>query len=231
MMDVIEAAEPAFRGRVYSTDEGVAEALRMIAEGASLPVVLSDTLDNPGAGANSDTTGMLRALLAAGAPGTIGNIFDIAAAHAAGGGTTFRLDLGGRSQPGDTPYLGDLVIESLSGGRFVAPGPFYDGCLMQIGPSACLQIGDVRLAVTSAKAQMADRAMFRNLGITPEAKKILVVKSSNHFRADFQPHTHAVLVCAGSRPMAVTPTDLPWRRLRPGLRIEAMGQPFAGENT
>ena len=234
MMDAVEAAEPAFRGRVYAPDEGVAEALRMIAEGASLPVVLSDTQDNPGAGANSDTTGMLRALLAAGAPGAIGNVFDpaaAAAAHAAGTGATVRLALGGRSQPGDTPYLGDFTVEALSDGTFVAPGPFYGGRTMQMGPSACLRIGDVRLAVTSAKAQMADRAMFRNLGIVPEEEKILVVKSSNHFRADFQPHAHAVLVCAAPGPMAVTPADLPWRRLRPGLRIEAMGQPFAGETT
>ncbi len=231
MMDAVEAAEPEFRGRVYTPEEGIAEALRL-ARGAGRPVVLSDTQDNPGAGANSDTTGMLRALLAAGAPGAIGNLFDPASArivHQAGQGATVRLALGGRSQPGDAPYQGEFTVESLSDGVFPCPGPFYGGRVMQMGPSAALRIGAVRIALTSAKAQMADREMFRALGIPPEDERILVVKSSNHFRADFQPIAAAVLVCAAPGPMAVNPATLPWRRLRPGLRLEPLGRAFTGE--
>jgi len=233
MMAAVEAAEPQFTGRVWTPDEGVAEALRL-AQDATLPVVLSDTQDNPGAGANSDTTGMIRALLKARAPGAVGNFFDpaaAAAAHAAGVGATVRLALGGRSQPGDSPLEGDFTIERLTDGVFPAPGPFYGGRVLQMGPSAALRIGDVRIALTSAKAQMADREQFRSLGIVPEGEKILVVKSSNHFRADFQPHAHAVLVCAAPGPMAVSPAQLPWTRLRPGIRLEAMGQPFTGGQT
>lgn len=230
MMDAVVAAEPQFTGRVYAPDEGVIEALRL-ARGASLPVVLSDTQDNPGAGANSDTTGMIRAMLAVGAPGAVGNFFDPAAAraaHAAGEGARVRLALGGRSQPGDSPLEAEFTVERLTDGVFPAPGPFYGGRVLQMGPSAALRLGDVRIALTSAKAQMADREQFRSLGITPEAEKILVVKSSNHFRADFQPHASAVLVCAAPGPMAVSPALLPWSRLRPGIRLEAMGQPFTG---
>ena len=174
MMDVVEAAEPNFRGRVFTPEEGVAEALRL-ARDAVRPVVLSDTQDNPGAGANSDTTGMLRALLAGGAPGALGNLFDPAsarAAHQAGVGASLRLALGGRSQPGDTPFEGEFTVESLSDGVFVCPGPYYGGRMMQMGPSAGLRIGDVRIALTSAKAQMADREMFRHHGIHPEDEKI-----------------------------------------------------------
>ena len=231
MMDVVEAAEPNFRGRVFTPEEGVAEALRL-ARDAVRPVVLSDTQDNPGAGANSDTTGMLRALLAGGAPGALGNLFDPAsarAAHQAGVGASLRLSLGGRSQPGDTPFEGEFTVESLSDGVFVCPGPYYGGRMMQMGPSAGLRIGDVRIALTSAKAQMADREMFRHHGIHPEDEKIVVVKSSNHFRADFQPIAETVLVCAAPGPMAVNPATLPWRRLRPGLRLEPLGTPFKGE--
>ena len=231
MMDAVEAAEPDFRGRVYAPAEGVAEALRM-ARGAEKPVVLSDTQDNPGAGANSDTTGMLRALLNARAPGAIGNLFDPAAAriaHQAGTGATVRLALGGRSQPGDAPFEGEFTVEILSDGVFACPGPFYGGRVMQMGPSAGLRIGDLRIALTSAKAQMADREMFRALGIHPEGERIVVVKSSNHFRADFQPIAAAVLVCAAPGPMAVNPATLPWRRLRPGLRLEPLGAAFQGE--
>ena len=228
LMDAVEAAEPDFCGKVYSPEEGVAEALRL-SPGADRPVILADTQDNPGAGANSDTTGMIRALLGAGAPGAVGNFFDPAAAsaaHAAGTGATLRLALGGTSMPGDSPLVADFTVETLTDGTFTAPGPYYGGRVLRMGLSACLRLGDVRIAVTSAKAQMADREQFRTLGIAPEAERILVVKSSNHFRADFQPHARAILVCAAPGPMAVSPALLPWTRLRPGLRIEALGQPF-----
>lgn len=231
MMDAVIAAEPAFRGRVWQPAEGVAEALRLTAANPGRPVVLSDTQDNPGAGANSDTTGLIRALLDARAPGAVGNFFDPAAAtaaHAAGVGAKVRLSLGGRSQPGDTPLEAEFTVEKLTDGIFPAPGPFYGGRVLRMGPSAALRVGDVRIAVTSAKAQMADREQFRTLGIVPEDQRILVVKSSNHFRADFQPIAQAVLVVESPGPMAVSPATLPWTRLRKGLRLEALGQPFGG---
>jgi len=43
--------------------------------------------------------------------------------------------------------------------------------------------------------------------------RIVVVKSSNHFRADFQPHACQVLVAKAAGPMAADPADLPWTRL------------------
>lgn len=229
MMDAVETAEPDFNGPVWSAAEGVAEAMRLAAS-ATRPVVLSDTQDNPGAGANSDTTGMLRAMLEAGVPGAIGNLFDPAAAiiaHQAGEGAVVELALGGHSGvPGDSPLRAEYRVEKLSDGVFTAPGPYYGGRMMEMGPSACLRIGDIRIALTSAKAQMADRAMFSSLGIIPEREKILVVKSSNHFRADFTPIAEDILVCQSPGPMAVNPATLPWRRLRRGLRLSPMGAPF-----
>ena len=58
---------------------------------------------------------------------------------------------------------------------------------MDMGPSACLRIGDVRVVVSSHKAQLADQAMYRYVGIEPTEQAILVNKSSVHFRADFEP--------------------------------------------
>jgi len=54
-----------------------------------------------------------------------------------------------------------------------------------------------------------------------------VVKSSVHFRADFQPIAHEVLVAKAPGPMQADPADLPWTRLQPGIRVRPLGQPFA----
>lgn len=227
----VMASEAAFKGRVFSPEDGVAEAMRL-AGTATKPVVISDTQDNPGAGGDSDTMGMAHALVQGGAArAAIGVIVDpaaAAAAHAAGEGATISLSLGAKSGiPGDRPLTGAFLVETLSDGCFVAPGPFYGGSRMNLGPSACLRIGDVRIVVGSRKAQMADQAMYRQVGIEPTEQAILVNKSSVHFRADFEPIAETILVCAAPGPMPVDPAALPWRRLRPGLRTSPLGQPFA----
>ncbi|QDA36436.1 M81 family metallopeptidase (plasmid) [Paracoccus liaowanqingii] len=228
--EALRQAEPAFNGRSYGPEAGVAEAQRLAAS-ARRPVVLVDTQDNPGAGGNSDTTGMLRALIDAEAQAAaIGLICDpeaAAAAHAAGTGATITLPLGGRSNiPGDAPLTATFTVEALSDGRCHATGPYYGGAHLRLGPSACLRIGGVRVAVASEKAQMADRQMFRFLGIVPEDQAILVVKSSNHFRADFTPIAQAILTCTAPGPMPISPASLPFRHLAPGLRLEPGGAPF-----
>ena len=229
LMDAVIAAEADFAGKVWTPEEGVAEAMRL-AEGATRPVIISDTQDNPGAGADSDTTGMIKALVAAGAKAAIGNVFDpesAAAAHAAGEGATVRLSLGSKSNwPGDAPLDAEFVVEKLSDGTFPAKGPYYLGRMMNMGPSARLRIGDVRIVVVSAKAQMADREMFRQVGIDPEDEALLVVKSSVHFRADFAPIAETILVCAAPGPMAVDPATLPWTKLRAGVRPGPFAPPF-----
>jgi microcystin degradation protein MlrC len=93
---------------------------------------------------------------------------------------------------------------------------------------ARLAIDDLRILVSSRKQQAADQAMFRHLGIEPAAMKILALKSSVHFRADFQPIAEAVLVAAADGPNPVDHRKLAYRRLRPGLRLMPMGPAFGG---
>ena len=215
-----------------SPDAAVAEAIRLSAT-AQKPVVIADTQDNPGAGADSNTTGMLRALLDNGAQdAALGLIWDpeaAAQAHAAGVGATLELALGGRSgTPGDAPFIGTFEVVALSDGRCRYDGPMMHGMQVELGPVACLKIGGVRIAVSSTKAQMLDRNLYRVAGIVPEQMKILVNKSSVHFRADFQPIAHTVLVAKAPGPMTADPADLPWKRLARGIRIRPMGKSFGG---
>jgi microcystin degradation protein MlrC len=60
--------------------------------------------------------------------------------------------------------------------------------------------------------------MLRLQGVVPELMKIIVVKSSNHFRADFSTVASHVLVAKAAGPMAADPADLPWRTLPASLR-------------
>ncbi|KQP12626.1 M81 family metallopeptidase [Pseudorhodoferax sp. Leaf267] len=211
--------------------DAVAQAL-VLAAHAERPVVLADTQDNPGAGGDSNTTGLLHALLQQGAgkrhPGRValGLMFDEAAAaraHAAGIGATLELALGTAvptftGQPSDPPVQGRYTVRALADGRVTLKGAMMTGVALTLGPSALLEIEGVLVAVVSGKMQLLDRELLAMLGVRAEAMKIIVVKSSNHFRADFTPIASRILVAKAAGPMAADPGDLPWKHLNPGVR-------------
>ncbi|MBY4213641.1 M81 family metallopeptidase [Rhodococcus fascians] len=189
------------------------------------PVVIADTQDNPGAGGSSRTTGMLKALLGAARldSAALGLIHDAAAAaraHEVGPGNTVELILGGEPQvAGDEGVPGSWLVESTSDGRCRIDGPMLRGTLVDLGPSACLRLGHVRVAVTTHRAQMMDRNMFRMVGIEPSEHQAIVVKSSVHFRGDFDAIASAIIVAKAPGLVAADPSDLSWTKLPPSMSL------------
>jgi microcystin degradation protein MlrC len=211
-------------------DEAVLRAMAL-AESALRPIIIADTQDNPGAGGDSNTTGMLKALLRHGAHNAaIGLLYDPAAvqsAIAAGLGSFIEISLGGQSGvPGDSPLHGRFEVMHLSNGRCRFAGPMMNGMEVDVGAVACLKIGDVKIAVSSSKCQMLDRNLYRMAGIEPEQMSVLVNKSSVHFRADFEPIAEHILVAKAPGPMTADPADIPWKRLREGIRLKPNGPSF-----
>ena len=49
----------------------------------------------------------------------------------------------------------------------------------------------MHVVLSSRKQQCADHATLRHVGLEPRSQKILALKSSVHFRADFQPIVEA----------------------------------------
>ena len=224
------AAEAAFRTEFLAPRDAIARA-RDIARTATRPVILADTQDNPGAGGNGDTTGVLAELIAQDVPrALLGLLIDAPAAaqaHEAGLGATIEVSLGARSGlAGHVPVEGRFTVEALSDGAFLCTGPFYGGARMTLGPMAALRRGGVLVVVASRKVQAADQEMFRHLGIDPARFGIVALKSSVHFRAHFQPIAEAVLVVAAPGPMAADPAALAWRRLPAGMRLGPQGPAF-----
>ena len=229
----LRVSEPTqWRVQILPAREAVTQALALAAD-ANQPVVIADTQDNPGAGGDSNTTGMLRALIAQGAgrrfPGQValGMMFDAAAgraAMAAGIGAEIELALGTAvptfsGQLSDAPVCGRFKVRALSDGRVTLKGPMMRGLSVNLGPSACLEIDGILIAVVSGKKQLLDRELLRMVGIQAEQMRLIVVKSSNHFRADFTPIASQVLVAKAAGPMAADPADLPWKNLPASTRL------------
>jgi microcystin degradation protein MlrC len=216
---------------------------------SSKPIVIADTQDNPGAGGDSNTTGLLHELLRQGVGKrfprqvAVGLLFDpqaalqatqfmqnrplaqqnIAGAAIDNVANTLHLSLGKAvptftGQPSDPPLQANFKLLAVSDGSCTLTGPMMTGVTVHLGPTVCLEIEGILIAVTSGKKQMLDRQLFRMVGIEPEAMKIIVVKSSNHFRADFTPivanAATDIIVAKAAGPMAADPADLPWKKLK-----------------
>lgn len=231
------AAEARFESDLLDADTAVRRAMEHNGP-RSGPVVLADAQDNPGAGASSDTVGLLAALVRNGARGATVAVLDdgeiAALAHSVGVGASFTAALGGKSgQAGQVPYDGRFRVEALGDGHFTCYGEMYSGTKTNLGPMALLRIEDgeseVRVIVGGSRFQCLDQAVFRHLGVEPAEQRILAVKSTVHFRADFAPIAAEVLVVdsPGAHPCRLAGVD--YKNLRPGVRLGPGGPVFTGE--
>ncbi len=162
------------------------------------PVILADIADNTGGGAAGDTTSILRELLRLGVRhATVACIWDPEAVQAcvrAGVGATLTVKVGGRVDPAHgAPVDVTGRVRTLSDGRFVHKGPMFRGLEGRLGPTAVLDVNDLKILLISLRWQTLDPEMIRFVGIDPAAEKILVVKSSVHYRAAFEPLARAIV--------------------------------------
>jgi microcystin degradation protein MlrC len=107
-------------------------------------------------------------------------------------------------------------------------GPSVGGRTIDLGPMALLGIDGVSVVVSSKRMQAHDQAPFRHLGIEPKDQKILALKSTVHFRADFQGLAQEVLVAVAPGGHIVDPTKYAYKHLRSGVRLYPLGPEFSG---
>jgi microcystin degradation protein MlrC len=219
----VATREAEFLPEFYPAPEAVARALA-IATRASKPVVIADTQDNPGGGGPGDTTGLLRAMLAARAKGAvIGALIDPVAAdaaHAAGEGSETVIFLGGRQFPGDSPVEARCRVLRIRSDGWTAVGAMKGGMPVDLGRTALVETEEgVMVALASRTSQTLDRGIFQHLGLLPERLPIIAVKSSVHFRADFAPIAEAIVVAKAPGPVTIDHRELAYRKLRPGIRL------------
>ena len=215
--------EAQFLPEFYPAPEAVAQALAIAAR-ASKPVVIADTQDNPGGGGPGDTTGLLRAMVAAKAKGAvIGAVIDSTAAdaaHAAGEGGLVVIAIGGKQFPGDSPVEARCRVLRARSDGWIAVGAMKGGMPVDLGRTALVETEEgVMVALASRASQTLDRGIFLHLGLVPERLPVIAVKSSVHFRADFTPIAEAIIVAKAPGPVAIDHRELPYCKLRPGVRL------------
>ena len=198
LADELAAVAWRHRREFLHTAPPVAEAVAQALAVDGRPVILADIADNTGGGAAGDGTEILRELLRVRArPATVACLWDPAAAAAcarAGAGATVTIDVGGKvDDRHGAPVRVTGRVRTLSDGRFVHKGPMLRGLEGRLGPTAVLDVDDVKVVLTSLRWQTLDPEMLRVVGIDPLGEKIVVVKSTIHYRAAFEPIARAIV--------------------------------------
>jgi microcystin degradation protein MlrC len=195
-----------------------------LCRGHQRPVVLADVADNPGIGAAGDSTWILKRLLERGEGGAaIAPLYDpssVAVAWDAGMGARIPVRIGGKYGPASGQ---PIDVEATVVGLARAARQPFGGATGPMGDMATLRIathgGPVDVVVNSYRTQGFDPACFREAGCDPLTKRLLVVKSSQHFYAGFLPIAHAIHYVGapgtGSTDFANLPLKTPTRPLWP----------------
>jgi microcystin degradation protein MlrC len=192
-------------------EEGLARALAS----SGGPIVLADTSDNAGGGAPSDATFLLRRLLEQGvgevALGPFWDPVAVGFCQLAGIGARLQLRLGGKVGPISGAPL-DVEAEVLH----LAQGARqrFSGGWTQLGDVAAVRIGGVEVLLNATRTQAFDPALFTDHGIALEDKKLVVVKSAQHFHAGFAPIAKEVLWLDGPGALTQDFARLPYTKVR-----------------
>jgi len=215
------ARRERFTTRLVLLEQAVSEALATGKDPSRPPLILADVADNPGGGGGGNTTFLLSALLRAGARGVVlGVVTDpalAAEAHALGSGAGFtaRFNRDALDDPFALPLEAPARVISLSDGRFVGRRGLVKGSRREMGLSALLDLGGVRVAVISQRQQLLDPAQLEVLGVELAEARTLVVKSRGHFRAAFEGFAPPERILEVDCPGLTTPNlgMLNWTRL------------------
>ena len=208
--------EPAL-DRSLAISSGTDKDTTLGIAGGNGPVTIADIGDNAGGGAPSDSTFVLRALLARGiASAAIGCFWDpgaVALAEDVGVGGRLDLRLGGKIGPvsGDpldlkvtVTALVDELTDSLGTGS------------TSLGRAAAFRIDgtEIDVVANTGRSQTLSPGAFAQMGIDVMSKQLVVVKSMNHFRAAFAPVSRGIVYAASPGAVDFNYKRLPYTQVR-----------------
>ena len=153
------------------------------------PVVLADVADNAGAGAPADNTAILRRLIDRGTTDVaIGCFWDPVAVGfclEAGLGACIDLRIGGKAGlASGSPVDLRVTVRGVSE-RYVQRA--LGGGMFDYGRSAWVSAAGIDIVLISNRQQTHHPDLFTGLGCTLHDKRLIVVKSMQHFHAGFAP--------------------------------------------
>jgi len=205
--------------RMRQRGPGIDEALdqALATPSGSGPVVIAEGADNAGGGAPSDATFVLRRLVERGIDSVaLGPLWDpiaVSLAFEAGVGASLPLCIGGKVGPVSGDPL-DAQVRVMA----LAPQAFQTGLSGSrdaLGESAWVKVGGVDVVLNSRRTQAFGTDLFTQFGIDLTQRRMVVVKSSQHFHAAFSRMASRIVYVDSPGTLTTDLTTLPFRKARP----------------
>ena len=205
----------AMREETRPTAIGIDEAIDRALAVDGGPVVLADVSDNAGGGAPSDSTFILERLIARGvgdvASGLYWDPVAVRFCMEAGEGAALNLRIGGKCGPdsGDPVDLA-VTVQRIVTGADQTFGSARNG----IGDAVWVRAeGGLDLVLNTLRTQVFHPDAFTALGLDPAARKMVVVKSTQHFHAGFAPIAKEIVYVAAPGAIAPDFAAIPYTKL------------------
>lgn len=165
-----------------TADEALDEALGV----SGGPVVIADTTDNAGGGAPGDSTYLLERIFARGIKNVgVAMIYDplaVTIASAAGVGYELELRIGGKlSHLSGKPLDVHAKILTVRNDAI----QLRESSRRPLGNAVLIEANGVEIVLCSVREQTFTTECFTEMGVNPLNKRLLIVKSHQHFYEDF----------------------------------------------
>jgi microcystin degradation protein MlrC len=184
------------------------------ARGLNGRTVLGDFADNPGGGAPGDSTFFLKALLDRGVDdAVIGTFWDPQMARIcadAGIGAVLPIRLGGKCGPTSGEPV-DLSVEVMAVSEEHTQH-FFE-VAQPMGCTVWVRSGGIDIVIASVRTQVYAPDVFTGLGVPMDDRRLVIVKSSNHYRAGFEPISDNLWHVASPGCMSLDFVRLPYSKL------------------
>lgn len=202
-------------------DEALDQALAF----ESGPVIIADGADNPGGGAASDSTFVLQRMVERGVTNAaLGPLWDpiaVRIAFDAGEGARLRMRIGGKISPlSGQPLDLDCTVKALKRDMIMTG---LAGSPTQMGDSALVEADGIEIVLITLRNQAMGTDMFTQLGCDLATKKLIVVKSSQHFYASFSKVGKHVIYVAAPGSVTLDLSTLPFKKIqRPKWPVDSI---------
>jgi microcystin degradation protein MlrC len=205
------AFQRAATPRHYNPEESVAFARASPGQ----PIVFGDRWDNPGGGVPGDGTIMIETLLKhpdlAAALGVLWDPIAVEFCRAAGVGGNLWLRIGGKATPVSGRSLDAHVVVKALSPELVIP---FEQARVSLGAAATVSIGKLDIVLGSKRSQTFSPPAFTDMGVDLASKKMVVVKSSNHFSAAFSKIAASIQYLDTGGPFPYDPLKVTYRKVR-----------------
>ncbi len=201
---------------MLTIDEALDAAAALLEGASDGTVVMSDGSDNAGGGAASDSTFLIRACLERGlndvAVGLLWDPVVVDMAFAAGEGAILDMRVGGKAGPlsGDPLDLQVKVLKLTEGKKHQL---WTAEQLVHLGRTALLESEGVQIVVNDLRQQPMHPSAFLEAGCDPWTKHLVIVKSSQHFYANFEPEATGIIYCDAPGSMNGNVFERPYRHI------------------